>query len=1459
MTTRRSLSWLFPAMLRWLLLFMLVAQTLVSTPIAQAQGGAGSAAAATAPSAPSLTPDNPTALVLNENFEIPANTATGCDKSFLIAKGWTDSQTGSVQCWVHGYGSPTNMAGGANGFMWIAGGGLGNAVLTTPVLDLSQATAVTLRYNMRFSVWNSACYATSDLTKCSVGNLRVKTEASPDWVTVKSYVKTNLWAGLVSVDLSAAAAGHSQVQIAFDFQGNGDGSYWIFDDLQIEASLPPAAPTGVTATAQGTDTINLSWATVSGASGYKIEESPNGVDQWAEIAATGTSETSRAFTGLSCGSTHHYRVRALNTSGASSPSAGVSAATGACALGPVLNEDFSTGSVPNGWTVVATNPDRGSWLTDNPNDRKDGAGNNSGFALVDNPKVSSNAFWTAELRSPTFSLANVASAALTFDSFMSNAPWGGWRAMPTVDVSTDNGATWQNGVWSAGDYFGGPRTVFADLTAVAAGQSAVKVRFQFADSLSGPVWYWIVDNVKIESFSAPAAPTDLQAIVGLDGKALLSWQNQANTSKVQIERAVSGGSFQSVGEVGSNVTKFTDAGGQLGQSYTYRVRASNSAGPSPYSAVANLTLPAQAVGTVVDVNIGLYYDPAPISGRQSQFENIALFFADTIYEASNGGVKIRRVTFYPNQRANPLMDVDWNLCATGGCYPNSSLGRSRSIQFWDYADQVDQGSLSSQEQTANTLAHEFGHYHFTMYDEYTNDGQNTPYSLMSGLQNRAVYAPQPGQERDYRWLNFATNANYASATFNLGTETINVAPKPYLNKTTGQRYAAWDALATNPTTTGLNSYFYHPELGAFKPADMNQLAPTELDKPNGKSNARSAFEVCWVNTCKRMTQPNGAAEVTAASRDAIFSTVVNARAIVIERSAATTPADRLDDLKSGAKQLIDDAQVGDAFVVLAYDGAVSVVQPLTLINGQADKTTLQAAVDGITVGDADVALGDALQSALAQVIPTGEEAGPGSVVYLLSSGQQSIGAAAIAAIPDYQAALLPLFVFDYGNAEDSTTTLQLLAAETNSSYYAAGSSLGSLLNALSSAQQKITLRETQAIKIGAQQVETAAPLNLAFPVDDSLGEVAVNVIGDSAIPVNGLAVHGPNNETVNLTCEAVNSNQAVYCNTTLVDPAVGSWSLQGMVTATTTIDYWIKGAPKTGSDTFRATLTSDNGFLVTHPDPIRLTATLQRGDLVAGLSVQGTLVDPYGTAQPLQFRDDGVSPDPVAADGIYSALYVAQINGDYHAAVDFDNGAGSGQLTAKGLVVESEVTVDGDGNVTITPPTLTTTPVTANFARRAELVLTVTGAPIIGPNGERAGDVGPVELTPNNAPVSGRITVDESSTRYKLTVPADFQGDLFVRITSLELGMNPAVELTNEASGWSRSVANAQAADLFIPVPAAPGDTIYIDVAHVDPNATQGVYAISAGAPQPQDLAAVAPDPGLVAPGVNVYLPLINK
>ena len=83
----------------------------------------------------------------------------------------------------------------------------------------------------------------------------------------------------------------------------------------------PDAPTSLTATASGTTAIDLSWTAPSdnggsAITGYRIEVSPNGTSSWTNrVADTGTTTTTYSHTGLSAGTTRHYRVSAINANG----------------------------------------------------------------------------------------------------------------------------------------------------------------------------------------------------------------------------------------------------------------------------------------------------------------------------------------------------------------------------------------------------------------------------------------------------------------------------------------------------------------------------------------------------------------------------------------------------------------------------------------------------------------------------------------------------------------------------------------------------------------------------------------------------------------------------------------------------------------------------------------------------------------------------------------------------------------------------------------------------------------------------------------------------------------------------------------------------------------------------------------------------------------------------------------
>ena len=89
----------------------------------------------------------------------------------------------------------------------------------------------------------------------------------------------------------------------------------------------------------------------------------------------------------------------------------------------------------------------------------------------------------------------------------------------------------------------------------------------------------------------PAAPSGLSATAISTSQINLSWtDNATNETGFKIERKTgSGGTYAQIGTTGAGVTTYTDTGLTAGTTYFYRVRATNAAGDSAYSAEASAT------------------------------------------------------------------------------------------------------------------------------------------------------------------------------------------------------------------------------------------------------------------------------------------------------------------------------------------------------------------------------------------------------------------------------------------------------------------------------------------------------------------------------------------------------------------------------------------------------------------------------------------------------------------------------------------------------------------------------------------------------------------------------------------------------------------------------------------------------------------------------------------------------
>ncbi len=187
-------------------------------------------------------------------------------------------------------------------------------------------------------------------------------------------VSPTIFRGQTVVVTYTAATGGDDANAIQDIAGNAAATFTtgsggvpaVTNFSTVVAATAPGAPTGLTATASGTTTINLSWTAPasnggSAITGYKIEVSSDDGMTWTDLVAdTNSPATTYPHTGLAAGATRHYRVSAINTAGTGASSGTDSATVGTTPTAPAAPTGLTataggTTTINLSWTAPGNN------------------------------------------------------------------------------------------------------------------------------------------------------------------------------------------------------------------------------------------------------------------------------------------------------------------------------------------------------------------------------------------------------------------------------------------------------------------------------------------------------------------------------------------------------------------------------------------------------------------------------------------------------------------------------------------------------------------------------------------------------------------------------------------------------------------------------------------------------------------------------------------------------------------------------------------------------------------------------------------------------------------------------------------------------------------------------------------------------------------------------------------------
>ena len=395
------------------------------------------------------------------------------------------------------------------------------------------------------------------------------------------------------------------------------GSGYLVLEVDV-ADSPPAAPSGLTATAVSSSRINLAWTDNSdNEAGFVIERSPNGVTGWLSLTpSTAPNATSYSDTGLAAATAYFYRVKATNASGDSAWSNVANATTGSASglaaptnlrlasnkgTRATLGWDDNTGGTAS--TQVEYAEYGGAWGSPYPDTAAPGVTQLFTPDMVEDSRY----LWRARA---TDGLGGIGAWSVVLDAYSSpKQPVGltiaGKAPRTAVIVWTDVSLaeTGYDVRWSVAglNTWSGATTAanaaVYQITGLTPGTD-YDVQVRALGSHSNPS-SWL-DSVAFSTpaESMPAAPSNARFVAVTPNRLDAHWtRNSTNESYFEVQYApdVSGspGTWADAGQTWPEATAHAITGLTSQTAYWTRVRAVNDAGASAWAqSAAALTTPA---------------------------------------------------------------------------------------------------------------------------------------------------------------------------------------------------------------------------------------------------------------------------------------------------------------------------------------------------------------------------------------------------------------------------------------------------------------------------------------------------------------------------------------------------------------------------------------------------------------------------------------------------------------------------------------------------------------------------------------------------------------------------------------------------------------------------------------------------------------------------------------------------
>ncbi len=804
-------------------------------------------------------------------------------------------------------------------------------------------------------------------------------------------------------------------------------------------------------------------------------------------------------------------------------------------------------------------------------------------------------------------------------------------------------------------------------------------------------------------------------------------------------------------------------------------------------------------------------DSGTTDDPQNEYEKRIEEFANAVFQSTNGAHKIKKVTIFRTKPGTARMesaDILWDENCPGNKGPRANTSgfgvAGRHIWMctnWPGA----QSLMPTPKGSGYTLAHEWGHYTYGLYDEYAQE--------QCSLINRLTFTCHETTPRqsdtaavpaimNSQWVAVrgqVPSGYTGSAADFLEFSTQNIHPYKSDSKGTNAHKrvfgeSAWQTLtrdsATDPKYSWLPKRTWYTTLTA--PSQPNWIVN------DSESAALNDLDIRWAGN-----------QVMDLSID-------------VSGSMAGTP---LTNAKSGGTLLVDQIQPGTAIGVSSF--ASNVVRNYAITDipdpDSGVKTDAKAAITALRTRGS-TALYDGLMFSLADV--TAFDRNRPGLVYVLSDGADNSSSVTESEVIDaYKVAGVPIIAFAYGSAAPTGTLLNL-ASQTGGALYQSPTTVADIQAALLTAETRFSSN----VLLSSQRVLASGGANIShsIPIDQSLASAQIHLSYTGSPSDFDLHLLLPSGADSGLTFTCQGS---VSCQTTLDEAFITTHGYG---------EYTVLMTNKLGTDKSVTVLVSAQsadtetydiavGFsasTVQYPADMIIRATVSKGPAIAGLNVTATITDRLDNAVEISLLDDGKGSDQTVNDGTYSASIPYSANGIYSAVVTASNQAGKAQTTFEGVNFSQQE----NGSALAPQPT----PIPEKFVRVGSASANVAGFSQ-DDHADNPGVGNCTRVQDDNIDTAGRID-NAGDTDCFIVSPGSTGGGITLRATSLSSGMSPVITVfdstgTTQIAQADMNNSENPASGVILTISEAKlGSTdIVFVVQHADTSATIGGYAVSVG------------------------------